>query len=176
MKKLLLAIVIAVGLVHLAPRYEGKAHAAQYCVEFYRDNLFLGLAYHRIGCMTNWSTVQSNQDYDGFTYSRYCYSGTSSNSVPGGEWFDGACWSTTTTFAQVQNHLNAKGTDTNVCYATPNYQDRSNVCSYNIANDCNSDCWIRNFSQRSIGREVASASGCWGAPPVATVNGISCDK
>ena len=173
MKKFLVTFLIAAGLITLARKYENEAHAS-YCVEFYRDNLVLGLAYHRIGCMTDWTTIQSNKDYDGFTYNRYCYQGTSSNSVPEGEWFDGACYGTST-FTAVQNHLNAKNTDTNTCYATPNNQDRSNSCSYNVLTDCNSDCWIRNFSKRAIGWEVANVSGCWGSPPVSTVNNISCD-
>lgn len=162
MRRIAIALVAFATLAVAAPRAE-----AAYYVEYYRDNLFLGLAYHRVGCLTDWTTIQSNQDYDGFTTYRYCYSGASSNSVPSGEWFD---WNYATGAAQ----LNSKGTEANTCYATPGYQDYSNVCSYNVLTDCNSDCWMENFSMRQ-GWTVEVASGCWGSPPVSTVNGISCD-
>jgi hypothetical protein len=42
-----------------------------------------------------------------------------------------------------------------------------NSCSYNVLTNCNSDCWIRDFSQRQGGTaspkagSVSIASGCW---------------
>lgn len=56
-------------------------------VEYYRDNLFLGLAYHRVGCLTDWNTIQANQDYDGFTNQRYCFQGATAASVPNASWY-----------------------------------------------------------------------------------------
>lgn len=132
---------------------------ADYYVEYYRDNLFLGLAYHRIGCLTNWTTIQSNQEYDGFTTSEYCTAGATSNSVPGGSWFDYQYLSTSLSTAQ--SRLNSCGTSTNNKYGTPNYAARSNTCSYNILTNCNSDCWIRYFST-CVGHTVSTASTCIG--------------
>jgi hypothetical protein len=168
MRRFLAATLAAAALAAV------PATASAYYVEYYRDNLFLGLAYHRVGCLTDWYTIQSGQEYDGFTYYDYCTAGASSNSVPSGEWFD---WNYVagSTVAAAKASLDGYGAQANTCYATPNYQDRSNVCSYNVMSDCNSDCWIENFSSRQ-GWTVDTASGCWGSPPVSSVNGISCDK
>ena len=129
------------------------ANAQQLYVEYYRNNLFLGLAYHRIGCLTNRITIQSNQDFDGFSSSRYCYAGRTSNSVPQGEWF---AWNYATGKAQ----LDACGTQTNTRYGTPNYAERSNRCNYNVVTNCNSDCWIRYLSGCQ-GKRGPIASPCW---------------
>ena len=148
MRRLLIAVVIAVvcgGFVSQA--------MSQLYVEYYRDNLFLGLAYHRVGCLTNWTTIQSNQDYDGFTTKRYCYNGATANSVPDGSWYD---WN----YATGKPQLDACGNHTNNVYDTPNYAARSNSCNYNILFDCNSDCWIREFSSCQ-GWTVSIASPCW---------------
>ncbi|MEM1415829.1 MAG: hypothetical protein AAGH15_13055 [Myxococcota bacterium] len=151
----LLGVLVAAALtvptvVASAP---ATASAQQQYVEYYRDNLFLGLAYHRVGCLTNWSTIQSSQDYDGFTTKRYCYSGRTANSVPGGRWF---AWN----FASGKSQLDACGQRANQRYGTPNYAARSNTCNYNILFDCNSDCWIKEFS-RCQGKRVSVISPCW---------------
>lgn len=146
-KNLTTAVTAALCLGFVA-----QAGAASY-IEYYRDNLFLGLAYHRVGCLTDYKTIQSNQDYDGFTTTRYCVSGASSKSVPNGQWYD---VNTATGKAQ----LDSCGTQTNTYYGTPNYAARSNTCSYNILTNCNSDCWIRRFSICQ-GKQVATVSpGC----------------
>lgn len=144
----------AAGLLVLGAFTLGSvaAEAASY-VEYYRDNLFLGLAYHRVGCLTDWTTIQSNQDYDGFTSKRYCYSGSSSNSVPSGQWF---AWNYSTGKAQ----LDACGASTNNRYGTQNYSSSSSTCNYNILFDCNSDCWIKQFSICQ-GKRVSVVSPCW---------------
>jgi len=157
MRKALTAAIVALVAGSFIPLTTSTASAEQQYVEYYRDNLFLGLAYHRIGCLTNWYTIQSNQDYDGFTYNRYCFTGSSSNSVPNGSWFD---WN----YTSGKSQLDGCGSYTNWLFDTPNYQDRSNSCSYNILNDCNSDCWIRRFSSCQ-GWSVSIASPCWGDPP-----------
>ena len=128
------------------------ARAADY-IEYYRDNLFLGLAYHRVGCLTDWNTIQADQDYDGFTTKRYCFTGSDSSSVPGARWYN---WNYATGKAQ----LDQCGQQTNDRYGTPNYAARSNTCNYNILFDCNSDCWIRAFSICQ-GKQVGIASPCW---------------
>jgi hypothetical protein len=126
---------------------------AAFYVEYYRDNLFLGLAYHRVGCLTNWSTIQANQDYDGFTTQRYCYQGATAASVPNGSWY-------TWNYATSKNQLDTCGAQANAEYDTPNYAASSNSCSYNILFDCNSDCWIGEFSTCQ-GYTVGTASPCW---------------
>ncbi len=148
MRKALLAAVLAVVTVS----FSASAYSAYY-VEYYRNNLFLGLAYHRVACLTDWSTIQSDQDYDGFSSSRYCYSGSSSDSVPGASCFD---WNYATGAAQ----LDACGAHTNEVYDTPNYARRSNSCNYNIFTDCNSDCWMREFSTCQ-GYTIPIASPCF---------------
>ncbi len=135
------------SMVHASP-----VEAASY-VEYYRDNLFLGLAYHRVGCLTDWSTIQSNQDYDGFTTKRYCFAGSGAASVPGGSWYN---WNYATGKAQ----LDACGAQANNSYDTPGYASRSDSCNYNILFDCNSDCWIKEFSACQ-GYQVPVASPCW---------------
>jgi hypothetical protein len=137
----------------------GGTAAADAYVEYYRDNLFLGLAYHRIGCLTNWSTIQSNQDYDGFTTNRYCFAGASAASVPGASWYDYTYLSTS--ISTGQSRLDTCGSRTNTRYGTPSYAARSNTCSYNILFNCNSDCWIRYFST-CVGDRVGIASPCFG--------------
>lgn len=129
-----------------------EANSANY-VEYYRDNLFLGLAYHRVACLTNWSTIQSNQDYDGFTTKRYCYAGANAASVPDGGWYD---WN----YASSKAQLDSCGAAANNTYKTPNYAARSTTCNYNVLYNCNSDCWIRKFSQCQ-GHQVSIASPCW---------------
>ena len=130
------------------------AHAAYY-VDYWGDDLFLGIAYHRFGCLSNENTISSNQDYDGFTTKRYCYSGQSS-SAPGSSGYTALDWNSTSGAAQ----LNACGTQANNTYGTPNYAASSNTCNYNIMTNCNSDCWIRKFSSCQ-GWQIGIASPCF---------------
>lgn len=153
MSRTLAAIVLAISLAGV-----GVARA-DYYVEYYRDNLFLGLAYHRIGCLTNWYTVQSGQEYDGFTTTDYCRAGTSSDSVPSGSWFDYQYLSPY--YSSAQSRLDSCGSAANNHFGTPGYAARSNTCSYNIATQCNSDCWMRYFST-CVGHQVSTASTCFG--------------
>ncbi len=153
MKKQVFGMIVF-GVVLMA---SSAAHALY--IEYYRDSLFLGLAYHRVGCLTDWSTIQSNREYDGFSNKNYCSSGAKASSVPGGKWFAWD-WATTKSVAD------SCGRSTNNTYGTPNYASRSNTCNYNIMFDCNSDCWIREFGEcmdraRSNGSKVAKTSPCW---------------
>jgi hypothetical protein len=154
MKKWLVALVLLGTLAG-----SSRSASADYYVEYYRDNLFLGLAYHRMGCLTNWTTIQSNQDYDGFTNNRYCVAGATSDSVPNGQWFDYHYLSAS--FSTAQSRLDSCGAQTNSRYDTPSYAARSNSCSYNIVTNCNSDCWIRYFSTCN-GHTVGTISPCFG--------------
>ena len=80
MRRTALVLVAFAGLAVAAPRAE-----AAYYVEYYRDNLFLGLAYHRVGCLTDWTTIQSGQEYDGFTYGMTEARGLHGDAVAGAE-------------------------------------------------------------------------------------------
>jgi hypothetical protein len=122
-------------------------------VEYYRDHLFMGIAYHRVGCLTDWSTIQSNQDYDGFTTQRYCHQGADPALVPEAAWY---AWN----YASSKSQLDSCGAQANAQYDTPNYAASSNSCSYNVMFDCNSDCWIREFSSCQ-GMQVDTSSPCW---------------
>ena len=156
MRKLLIATFLLSSIMIAKP---AVASAGSY-IEYYRDNLFLGLAYHRVGCATDWNTIKNTQEFDGFTTYDYCRVNTSSNSVPSGEWYDwnyaysdyGASGQSDGAFT-CNNH-------TNNVYDTPNNAARSNSCSYNILTDCNSDCWIEEFSTCQ-GYTVETASPCW---------------
>lgn len=129
------------------------AQAANY-VTYWGDNLFLGLAYHRFGCFDNDVTIQSNQDYDGFTNNRYCFAGQAWN-APGAAGHTYLNDNVTSGTAQ----LNACGTTANNTYGTANYSASSTTCSYNILTNCNSDCWIRKFSSCQ-GKQIGIASPC----------------
>jgi hypothetical protein len=154
MKKLILSLVV-LGTVAAGAR----AASASYYVEYFRDNLFAGLAYHRVGCMTDWTTIQSNQDYDGFTNNRYCNAGATAASVPNASWYTYEFLGDS--FADAQNRLNSCGGNTNSSYGTPDYAASSNTCGYNIFTNCNSDCWIRYFST-CMGQTVGTISPCFG--------------
>ena len=150
MRQILAALAFTATLAATAPA------RADYYVEYYRDNLFLGLAYHRIGCLTNWATVQSNQEYDGFTTSDYCFAGTSSDSVPSGSWFDYQYLSSS--FSAAQSRLDSCGAQTNNRYGTQGYTARSSTCS-SIRNKapCKAGCsagwpWPRSSFRRESGR------------------------
>jgi hypothetical protein len=154
MRKLILSLVV-LGTMATGAR----ALDAAYYVEYYRDNLFAGLAYHRVGCMTDWNTIQSNQDYDGFTGNRYCNAGATAASVPNASWYDYDILSDS--FSASQAELDQCGGNTNGRYGTPNYAPSSQTCGYNIFTNCNSDCWIRYFST-CVGHRVGTVSPCFG--------------
>lgn len=154
MRRVFLALAVVGSLMSVT-----RTVSADYYVEFYRDNLFLGLAYHRVGCLTDWSTIQSNQDYDGFTNTRYCTTGRTAESVPNGSWYDYTYLSTSLSTAR--SRLDTCGSRTNNKYGTANYASSSSTCGYNILSNCNSDCWIRYFSTCN-GDGVGIVSPCFG--------------
>lgn len=154
MRSLFLALAVVGSLVSGV-----RTTSADYYIEYYRDNLFLGLAYHRVGCLSDWTTIQSNQDYDGFTGNRYCNQGRTSDSVPNGSWYDYTHLGTSLSAAK--SRLDNCGSRTNSKYGTPNYAASSNTCGYNILSNCNSDCWISYFS-RCNGDEIGTVSPCFG--------------
>jgi hypothetical protein len=148
--KYMLALVAAVALVGTS----GAALSATY-VDYWGDDLFLGLAYHRFGCFDDDNVILSNQDYDGFTTNRYCYQGQAWN-APQNAGYTYLDWN----YASSKAQLDSCGTTANNTYGTPNYAARSNTCSYNIFTNCNSDCWIRKFSSCQ-GHQIGIASPCF---------------
>jgi hypothetical protein len=148
MRKAILSLVVAVTLI----AGSGIATAGYY-VEYYQDNLFLGLAHHRIGCLSDGNTIQSSQNYDGFTNAQYCTPGTYWWQNQGeGSWYD---WN----YSWGQQQLDSCGDAANNDYGTWGYSERSSTCSYNIWCNCNSDCWIKDFSGRE-GWTVGISSPC----------------
>lgn len=167
------------------PGVEGATSADGSSVEYmdyWKNNLFLGMAYHRIGCMSGSTAILSSQDYDGFSDGDFCRAGYGwqSPSQFGGSTTYQISQNLevtygTMTFATAKANADkcASGgtlsdgryvTGTNVTYNTPNYAYRSGSCSYNVLMNCNSDCWIRNFSNcldGSGGSGISIASPCW---------------
>jgi len=152
-------------------------------MDYWKNNLFLGIAYHRIGCLTGSTAVLSSQDYDGFSDGNFCRAGYG--------WQSPGQFGSSTTY-QISLNLEAVygtmsfatakanadkcangGTlsdgrvisgGTNGVYSTASYAYRSTTCSYNVLTNCNSDCWIKNFSNcldGSSGSGIAIASPCW---------------
>lgn len=142
----------------------GVNNNTYYWIDYWKNNLFLGIAYHRFGCVTNNIAIVSEREYDGFTDTDYCRLGygLSDPATRGGD----STYMISTAFAgnylsNVTAYLDSCGTQTNNTYATPNYQRRSNVCSYNIMKNCNSDCWIKAFSTCVAGSPISTLSPCW---------------
>ncbi|HEU4536460.1 MAG TPA: hypothetical protein VFS00_20185 [Polyangiaceae bacterium] len=131
-----------------------EAQAADY-VDYWGDDLFGGIAYHRFGCYDNDATTISNQDYDGFTTQRYCFAGRAWDALEG-EGYVFLDWN----YAPSRAQLDACGQQANQAYGTPDYAPDSVTCDYNIFTDCNSDCWIREFSSCQ-GWEIGIASPCF---------------
>jgi hypothetical protein len=159
----------------------GDGSTVEY-MDYWKNNLFIGLAYHRIGCMTGSVAILTDQDYDGFSDGNYCRAGYGWQSP---SQFGGSTTYLTSlnmevvygaqTFATMKSNADkcansgylsdgrwAQGA--NVAYNTPSFAYRSTSCSYNVLTNCNSDCWIRNFSNcldGSYGSGVSIASPCW---------------
>ena len=167
------------------PGVEGAIYSDGSSVEYmdyWKNNLFLGVAYHRIGCLTGSVAVLTDQDYDGFSDGNYCRAGYGwqSPSQFGGSTSYQVSLNLeavygTISFATAKANADkcANGgtlsdgravTGTNVTYATAGYAYRSTSCSYNVLTNCNSDCWIRNFSNcldGSGGSGISILSPCW---------------
>ncbi|HTJ41122.1 MAG TPA: hypothetical protein VL463_03475 [Kofleriaceae bacterium] len=133
-------------------------------IDYWKNNLFLGIAYHRFGCFSNDMMIVDDKEYDGFTDTDYCRYGQNITdpSTRGGSttymisyMYAGYTWQT------IKNWFESCGSKANTDYNTPNYQRRSNSCSYNVITNCNSDCWIRDFSTCEHGSSISIASPCW---------------
>lgn len=153
-KQLITKYVLASVAALMILGASGAAQSALY-VDYWGDDLFLGLAYHRFGCYDDDNKTLADQDYDGFTNNRYCYAGRAWN-APGSAGYTYLDWNYTSGKAQ----LDYCGGVTNTAYGTPNYAASSNTCSYNILTNCNSDCWIRKFSSCQ-GYQIGIASPCF---------------
>jgi hypothetical protein len=141
-----------------------------YWIDYFKDNLFLGIAYHRVGCMSSWNgttgTVVSDLDYDFFSDGNYCRRGEHWKSGPEshGTSYMNESFGLGSNFTTAQNTLNSCGNATNSAYGTANYARRSTTCSYNILTNCNSDCGIKHFSNcvdGASGDGIDIASPCW---------------
>jgi hypothetical protein len=137
-------------------------------MDTWKDNLFLGIAYHRVGCLTGSVAVVSYTDYDGFSNGDYCRNGQAWQSP---SWYGGSTsyqvsWSfgAGTSYATAKSISDNCNTGANNAFGTPANSYRSQTCSYNIFKNCNSDCWYKNFSNcvdGAGGSGVSIASPCW---------------
>lgn len=147
----LLSVLMAAGMLLGGAR----TAAAEEYVDYWGDDLFLGLVFHRFGCHDDLNVTLSNQDYDGFEGSRYCFAGQPwyAPEDDGHTFLD---WAVTSGRAQ----LDACGAETNAIFGTAGYSPRSSTCSYNIFTECNSDCWIQEFSSCQ-GNPIGILSPCF---------------
>ena len=126
--------------------------ATEHFIDYWGDNLFLGVAYHRIGCLSarlldGSRKIVSDTDYDGFSDSDYCRRGQAWNSpTQYGASSHLRTDSLGPSFSLAQGYVDTCGGQANTRYNTPAYAKRSNSCTYNVLANCNSDCWIREFS------------------------------
>ena len=133
-------------------------------IDYWKNNLFLGVAYHRFGCVTNNMQIVSEREYDGFTDTDYCRlgRGLSDPATRGGDsTYMNSTQYTGWYLSDVTARLDICGSSTNTTYNTPNYQRRSNSCSYNVMTNCTSDCWIKKFSACERGSSISILSPCW---------------
>jgi hypothetical protein len=136
-------------------------------MDTWKDNLFLGIAYHRVGCLTGSVAVVNNTDYDGFSNGDYCRNGYGWNSPSqfGGSTSYQVSWSFQgASYATAKATADSCNTGANNAFGTPSNAYRSSSCSYNIFKNCNSDCWYKNFSNcvdGASGNGVSIASPCW---------------
>lgn len=190
MKKLLLASLVGAFVWILGPSIAGPSRAhAQRTLAYWGNNLFDGLAYHRFGCVLDkpnaypWTqTVQTNNTYQGFSGTQQCYAGTTSAHMNNDHhYLDQIWWGDQSDAGLTQDYCWANHDYDlrlyywwygykywNYCFAWTPYGgystsyvgSSSSSCSYNVLTNCNSDCWIRNFSQRQ-GHQIGISSPCW---------------
>ncbi len=142
--------------------------SSTFYMDTWKDNLFLSIAYHRVGCLTGSVAVVNNQDYDGFSNGDYCRNGEAwqSPSYYGGSTSYQVSWSfgAGTSYTSAKSTADSCNTGANNAFNTPSNAYRSGSCSYNIFKNCNSDCWYKNFSNcvdGASGSGVSIASPCW---------------
>jgi hypothetical protein len=136
-------------------------------MDYWKDNLFLSVAYHRVGCLTGSVAVVNNTDYDGFSNGDYCRNGSSWNS-PGiygtGTTYQVSYSFGSATYTSAKAAADSCNTGANNAFGTANNAYRSTTCSYNLFKNCNSDCWVKNFSNcvdGASGSGISIASPCW---------------
>lgn len=149
------------------------SNATQYYADYWKDNLFMGIAHHRIACLSATKTdgsrvIVSDLDYDGFSDTNYCRKGL--------DWQSPLQYGASSlqrsdalgsSYSVAVGHLDACGSQANTRYNTPSYARRSNSCGYNVLMNCNSDCWIREFSgcvSSRVGNgkgAISILSPCW---------------
>ncbi len=133
-------------------------------IDYWKNNLFLSIAYHRFGCFTNDLSIVDEREFDGFTDTDYCRKGyglTDPANRGGSSTYMVSTQYTGWTWQSVKDHFESCGSAANNTYNTPSYQRRSNSCSYNVITNCNSDCWIKNFSTCEAGSPIQTLSPCW---------------
>jgi hypothetical protein len=164
----------------------GVAETAQAgTMRYYGDNLFLGIAYHRVACYTSDNqTISSTVEYDGFARGVFMDDHVTEDYCVVGRGVMSPSNSIEVTFGYKSNvsqsTMNSKKELTHdlygdcsqgsncLCAASEELQGWSQKCTYNILNNCNSDCWYYAFTYY-MGSGQPIASPCWGAyPPITT--------
>jgi hypothetical protein len=153
MRKLMTAAILSLTILGTT----SAANADVYYVEYYGHSLAGGLALHRFGCGTDGATNQDGYAFQGYSSVAYCtYGAPTSNNYNAYTYLgwnyanDGQLWS---------------------CNSATNYDYRYG--GYNIICNKNSDCWIRDFSNRQ-GMAIGIESPCcchW----YCGCSGTSCD-
>lgn len=172
-----------------------RAQADSPYIDFFGKNLFLGIAYHRYGCLNNSTDfvggfITSNNTYQGFSNQQWCFNGrpyaqtrreaniylarrTALSDAWLGYYFGLVNWDYGTPLVgtnprDIRNYSHSlqtsyRNNDT-FGISTRSVPGAPNACSYNVITNCNSDCWMRDFSTRTWGPggAVPIASPCLG--------------
>lgn len=170
-----------------------SALAANYELDYFGTNLFLGLAYHRWACALDGpstsSRVTTNNTYQGFSNTQQCFAGftwqdernradiylgwAASGNLSDdwlGYYFGSANWD----YGLKLNDGSDPTDWHNYCHSfqtgyvnndtfgmnTRGTGGEPNYCSYDVFFNCNSDCWIRDFSTQQ-GSTISIASPCF---------------
>ncbi len=151
MKKLMTTALFGGLLIGIAsPAAQGKS------ASYFRDDMYLGLANHKVACYVDDGKIQSKREYDGFTDKNYCYPGNDDQYSPSADYW-------TREEHTDEAEMNSCGDKAHAKYGTSWGGDipdgTSRTCSYNIVCDCNSDCWMKKFSD-CIGDGLGVRSPC----------------
>jgi hypothetical protein len=165
-------------------------------IDYFGNNLFLGIIYHRYACLSDGKVLTSDNTYQGFAAAHHCVRGTPfEDQLKRADLYLG--WTYAESDASLGSHfceanydygLVLSGADPsnsiNYCHSKQTQYANNDTlsidnqpthgapraCAYDIFTNCNSDCWIRDFSTRAGGAfdsdgaaipSVAIASPCW---------------
>ena len=189
MRKLVVSLLIAASVWVMGPALHMSEAKANSYLAYWGKNLFIGIAYHRWGCaLDGGANVATGNTYQGFTGTQYCHQGYTFNQETSsastyygytasgnlsdpwlGYYFGYANWD----YGEAMNNTDPSNSN-NYCHSWQSgYSNNStfdvssrdpsgapNGCSYNVLTNCNSDCWIGDFSTKQ-GAIVPTLSPCF---------------